>query len=410
MKKIQLDPSDVLSSVYFCGILASLVPVVISSVLVPGFNRGGMYPIVTGVVYAVQAASLTFYYVMVKKVKVNKSVVLFAWLFSIPYLTTLLVTSLFFFEINKYDLINAFVRLMNVMLFLVFPFQLRVTKKGLIRFMYFVVVLGIVACIYNMAVNFRGMLNIFNIRNPYAVHFKSFYINRNSFAQLLFFGIIANTVLLFNKTRRTALLVYLLFSINLFATLSRTAIASAMIFAAVFVMLYSKKRVGLKFGALVLGFFVVATLLVVDFNSDFIRNFLIRPGAGLASRNLLWENGFRILDASSWLFGTGYLTGRELLTGSSQFHSFFVESLVGGGLIELCIFSFLFIFVLRNVRIIGLNDVVTGNVYLAGWTALFFYSLTESVSFFSMGYVDTIFTTFFITFPILYANSFGKVS
>ena len=404
----RVEPGDELASLLFMCIVLSLLPVVVAS-FVQGFYRSGLYPLVVGGSFGIQVMTLLFYFLGTCRRGMPK-LILVAWAFSTPYLLTLIVATFSHARFNAFDLINALVRFASVTVFFVFPYYGRLSDTGMRKFMSALVLLGLVACVYNMIVNFQGLMSITSIRNPYEVHFSSFFLNRNNFGQFLLFAIMANTFLLVtNRTTRYILANYGILLINLFATLSRTAILSVFIFLLMFSFIRSKKKSLLVICAILVVLLGLVFFEVSQHNSGFIRNMMLRPQAGTTGRTRLWQEGLRILDQTSWILGTGYLTGRDLLVSGTQFHNFFIEALVGGGTTELLIFLVFFGLFFGSVRrrICKFNKVV-GAFYTAAYISVFAYALFESASFFSMGFVDSIFTIFLITVPALYANNAKK--
>ncbi|NMB26780.1 MAG: O-antigen ligase family protein [Tissierellia bacterium] len=273
-----------------------------------------------------------------------------------------------------------------------------------------IVYLGLVASLYNILANFSEMFNILNINNPYAVNFSSFYLNRNSFAQLLFMATIANTFLYTNERTKFNLICYFIFSINIFATLSRTVIACVLIFFSILLIIHFRKEIKAQNFILTL---IISLVIIIRSNqevSSFITNMIIRKDYGTSGRLVLWNFAFEILNKTNWVLGIGYISSVDIIKrmgySLNEFHSFYIETLVGGGIIDLFLHILIFIFCFKNVKIIYYNDNITGIVYFAAYISFLLYGLVESVSFFTMGYVGTLFTIFIVTIPLLYSNSF----
>ncbi len=186
-----------------------------------------------------------------------------------------------------------------------------------------------------------------------------------------------------------------------------SAVTSILIFILLFIIIYYRRRIFLQISLLLI--FVSACFVVIlnEPLNNFIVNIFFRTDTGTSGRSAIWEVGFQILDHTSWLFGIGYLTSTTLITNMGfphQFHSFYIETLVGGGIADLILHFIIFIFVLSKINIILRKDKVTGILFLSSYFALLFYVFFESASFFSIGYVDSIFRIFFITIPLMYSN------
>ena len=404
------NKSDRLGIILFFCILVSLIPILISSIINPGFINGRLYPITVGIMFLIQVFLLLFYYPPNIKWSINKRLFLFAWAFMIIQTITLLISSLKGIQIDNLDFINIIIRFILLLIFFCIPSRFYITKKGLQTFMLLIVILGFVGCIYNIFQNFNGMINILNINNPNVINFQSFYLNRNHFGQLLFFALIANTFLFLSKRSVFNWLCYFLFGINIITTLSRTVIASVIIFELIFFIIYFKRK-----KAIVTLLTLLLPVLFINSNqaiSNFINNMLIREDAGISGRTILWQIGLEILNKSNWAFGIGYNTSEAALRNSGsrfhEFHNFYIETLVGCGIVGLLFHLIIIGLVLKKVKNIYRNDKETGAVFFSGYIALMFFAFFESISFFTLGYVGSIFTIFFITIPILYSNSFNK--
>jgi len=314
-------------------------------------------------------------------------------------------------EINNLDIINVFARFLSVFTFLCIPSKLSISEDEFKRFMLLISILGLVASLYNMIINFRQALNILNISNAYEVSFNSFYLNRNSFAQLLLFSVIAISFLYNEMQKRYILFFYIIYFINIFLTLSRTVLVCSIIFLILSSVIYKRKNI-IK-SSIIISIIVISLIILITIKPE-IRNFIvdmvIRKEAGTSGRTQLWSVGIYILNNTNWVFGIGYITSRDIIKSMgfdlNEFHSFYVETLVGGGIVDLLLHFLILMFIIKRIRIIYKNDKKIGALYLSAYISIFIYSLFESASIFTMGYVGTIFTIFIITVPLLYSNNF----
>ncbi|MFA9396913.1 MAG: O-antigen ligase family protein [Clostridiaceae bacterium] len=404
---------DKIGSVLFFCIVFSLFPVLITSLISSAFIASSLYSILVGMVFLIQSVILFFYFWMWKQKPVDKKLFIMAWLFMISQTMTLLISSVNGLKIESFDFINVFARFISFFIFVSIPYKYNISKKGIERFMCYIVMFGFIACLYNMVVNFSGLKNILNISNPYAVDFKSFYLGRNGFAQLLFFSTVANTFLFFKRRSFYNWVCYILFAFNIFATLSRTVTASVGLFLLIFCLIYYRKKLLSKIILIIFAIIFIFTIASNATISGFIVNMLIRSDVGTSGRSDLWRTAIEMLNQNNWFFGIGYITSSTLLNNMcnlDQFHNFYIETLVGGGLIDLLLHVIVFKFVSGNIKRIYKNDRTAGIVFTSSFTVMFFYAFFESISFFSIGYVDSIFRIFFITVPLLYSNNFKEVS
>ena len=361
-----------------------------------------------GGMYGIQFITIFFYFIVYTKKLANMKLFIFSLTFSICQAITILIASLTV-DVNNLDIMNIIVRFVSVTMLLCIPSKLNISKEALRKFMLSIVTLGLVACAYNLIINYSDIPSILSASNPYSVNFTSFYLNRNSFAQLLFFAIIANTFLWIEKKTKFAFLTYLIFGVSILLTLSRTVSAVVMIFFMFLIILYFRKRLVTRS---VIIFFVIGLFLLINSNQE-IRNFIstmiVRKNYGTSGRSNLWMIGIEILNRTNWLFGTGYISSMNVIQDMgynlSEFHSFYIETLVGGGLIDLLLHLVIFIFIFKKIVYIYKHDRKVGILYFASYIAFAIYAIFESASFFSMGYVGSLFTIFFITIPLLYSNN-----
>lgn len=359
--------------------------------------------------FITQSVIMLHYFFTIGTKTIDIKFLIFSFIFTISQLTTLLISSLTL-GVNQLDIINVFARFISVFIFLCIPSKISISKHEFRRFMLFIVVLGLVASLYNMVINYKEILNILSINNPYEVNFNSFYLNRNSFAQLLLFSIIANSFLYSKKQTKFNLFCYFIYFINIVLTLSRTVMACVTIFLIVSLLIYKKNRIK---ASIAISIFIMSLILLIKFNpgiKNFIIDMVIRKEAGTSGRSDLWSVGIYILNNTNWIFGVGYISSIDIINNMGfdlhEFHNFYIETLVGGGITDLLLHFAILIFIIKRVRIIYKNDRKIGILYFSAYISFLFYALFESASIFAMGYVGTLFTIFIITIPLLYSNNF----
>ncbi|MGB4590052.1 MAG: O-antigen ligase family protein [Clostridiaceae bacterium] len=412
MKSVRVesnDKGDRIGIILFVCILLSFIPILITSLFLPGLKSSSLYAASIGLAFFIQTVILFFYYGISKESQINKGLIVLGGLFLTAQIITVSISMMGLLRVDTFDYINVLVRFVGFIFFVSIPYYFKMTKTGLLKFMKCIVLMGFIACVYNMVYNYAGLRNILSINNPYAVNFKSFFLGRNSFAQFLFFATVANTFLFFSKRSLFHWLCYFLFLFNIFATLSRTVMASISLFIFFFFILYYRKKVISRIVILASAGMIVLSIVSNTTLTTFIKDILIRSDTGTTGRSVIWEIAIQMLNHNNWAFGIGYMTSSSLLKDmgyTSQFHSFFIETLVGGGLIDLLLHLSIIFLVIRKVIHIYKYDQTTGIIFISAYIALVFYSLFESVSYFSIGYVDSMFRTFFITLPLLYSNAF----
>ena len=406
---LEVKLNDRISLILFYCVFLSFIPILISTTLFPGLRSGMIFNILVGVSFFIQIVLLLFNFLSQQSLRFNQIFFLFAWVFTISQLLTLYLSLIRGIEINNFDFINVIIRFFSIVFFLCIPLNYKISKKGLETFMRSLLIMGMIACIYNMILNFNGIINIASISNSYVVNFKSFFTNRNSFGQFLFFCLIANTYLYIAKKSNIYVLSSIIIALNLFVTLSRTVVASACIFLIIFILIYFRKRIWIKITIMMSVVMLFIAIFINQKLNNFIFGIFLREENGTSGRSAIWQTGIEILNQTSWSFGIGYMTGTSLIADlgfPNQFHNFFIETLVGGGIVDIILHFIIFIFIIRKIMIIIKNDELIGSIFISAYAGLVFYGFFESASFFSMGYVDTLFRVFFITIPLLYANNF----
>jgi|GEM_PF-2517837 len=412
LQEISDDKSEHIGSILFVCIVLSFIPIMITSIVLPGFKSSSLYAASIGVAFFIQIIILFFYYGIRSESRLNKNLCVLGGLFLTAQVVTVSLSMSNLLKVDYFDYINVVVRFVSFIFFVSLPYYFKISKAGLEKFMKYIVILGFIACVYNMVNNFTGLRNILSINNPYAVNFKSFFLGRNSFAQYLLFAIIANTFLFFSRRTVFNWVCYFLFLLNIFATLSRTVTASVSLFLFMFFLLYFRKRILSRIAIILASGVIFLSVISNTVLTSFIKDMLIRSDTGTTGRSVIWGIAREMLNQNNWVFGIGYMTSSSLLKDmgyTSQFHSFFVETLVGGGIFDLLLHLIIILVVISKIIHIYRNDQTAGIIFISAYVALVFYSFFESVSYFSIGYIDSMFRTFFITLPLLYSNCYPSV-
>lgn len=392
------------------SIYINLIPIILASQVVPGLRGRGIYTVIVGSAFVIQSI-LILYAASRDSFKISKKTLTAGISLAVILTITLFIqsfsSSIYF---DKNDYINVPVRFIAFFTFLCMLSRVSITKPSLLKFFRGIVVLGVIASIFNLIINFNQLLNVFNVRNAYAYNFQSFYLNRNSYAQLLFFAIIANTVLIMENKTKIGLSLYILFGFNLIATFSRGSLLAVTVFFMTYFFIANRRRF-IKKVTIVVGGVMAFSLIWMSSNlKEFLIETLIRSDVGTTKRTGIWDVAFQLLDETSWLFGIGEFSAVNYLNrfgySNSQFHSFYVETLVTGGLALTIFFIAILWFISKKIKLVTKNDKNIGNVYFAGFISMMVYAFFESISFFTMGYVGTLYSTFFISIPLMYSNSF----
>ena len=131
----------------------------------------------------------------------------------------------------------------------------------------------------------------------------------------------------------------------------------------------------------------------------------------MSGRTDIWARGINLLKENpiNMLFGVGRFQGAEILKfekkSFSQFHNIYIDSLITGGIMQLIFVLYIYSFVVRKVFKSEM-DKKYKKLYLAMFITFAIYICFESFGRFSIGSSDTLCLIFFVTIPLLHANSF----
>ena len=267
-------------------------------------------------------------------------------------------------------------------------------------------------CVYNIIENYRTIIKLSSITNSYQVNFSGILANRNQFGEFLFICIIAhlyyNTG---NKVSKFDALLYLLQIFCIITTMSRGAIVATIMFAMVYFLYYKKiivKKPIIIVSMIIIGVFILSNSTVLAF----IKNNVIRSEHGTTGRSTIWGIGLSVFAINFYtiFIGNGYYSGVELGKENGlyvdQFHCFYIDTLVSGGIIELIIILSIFLYAIIKVN--KCSDKNIKEVCISAYIGFFLLCFVESDSVLSIGYVDMINTIFFITIPLLIGNLSDK--
>ncbi len=386
-------------------IIINILPVFISSTIIPGFNRTRSYLLLTIVVFLIQNLLILFYFY--NKIKINKDVIIYSLLFSLIQIITIILYLIKNNTSNIMDILNVFVKFFSFFTIIGIFSKYKISKIQYSNFLKFLLFLGMIAIIFNFVRYYNEMLNIFYVNSAYEVKFNSFFINRNTYAQLLIFSF-TSSFILYNqfKTKRYLLYTFIIL-LNLIFTFSRSALLVVIIFIISYYILSLKRKIINIIPLFAIPIIIIILLSFSQIN-EFIINIMIRPQSGTTSRVFLWRIGIDILAKNSIIFGVGNYKGIELMQsyGFSQreFHNFYIETLVTGGILELIVYIIIFIEIIKKVVKLKKADIIFYKWYVSLIVSIVFYLFFESASFLTIGYVGFLFTSIFILIPLTYYN------
>lgn len=267
--------------------------------------------------------------------------------------------------------------------------------------------------VYALLFDFGEIIKLLTGTKNYFVLYDSFYLNRNSFAQFLFLSI--TQLIIFKKVilKKIDSKIYIIligFSVlSLLITLSRTALISTGLFLFLYYIINhihfdNKKNILVPITIIVLSCILieVVTYLIFDFS---LISKVLRLEFGLSGRADLWKISLEAFGKNP-IFGVGMMNARSLLyyygNANTQFHNMFFEQLASNGIIGVSLqfvaFSYFIGLIYLKLRRCEPKIAMT---YLALVLSILFYSLSESINIFGLGYVSTIFTVVLFLLPLL---------
>lgn len=369
------------------------------------------------------ALLLIFYFLNRKQLKINnkKIVILFV---VIGLMTIVQINNLLKNDFLLMDIFNIGCIFVNIFLLYVVSYNLETKEDKLINFFKGIWYIGLIATIWNFILFNKEILSClgwikFNF-NPHINGTKSFFANRNSLAFFLFVAIVSNSILMIfenDKKRYKVSLFVLIFGV--WCTYSKTGWAIAIAFLEMFFALNDRYKIKEKiFICLIIaiigliGFMNITGKINLNSNTN---NSVSSPDyKRLSGRTDIWKKGFNILNESplNYIFGVGRFkstSSLEFKTKSfTQFHNVYLDILLTGGLVQLIYTGFIYLSVIIKVVKSKMNNNFK-KTYIIMLVMYAAYIMMESCGRFSIGAVDTLCMIFFITIPILHANSCTEI-
>lgn len=355
--------------------------------------------------YVVQTVIWLFYYQR-EGVALSVGWALFGILISISHVLSLVASSGIFGSLNWMDVADAGARVIGFFFYVGLASRLCLNVRGLESFFRFLVLVGVLSVVGSLILSPPWEI-LFTSASSYAVNFGAFFASRNQLGGFLFVAIAALILVRANFQRRvTFYFAFGLLMSGLLMTMSRSAIGATFVMLFVLVVVQAPFT---RFPAIVMGGLGVgAYLRSNDRVWSQVDRMFVRSESGVTGRDELWSHGLRLFRESP-VFGVGGFQAVDEAQAAGmindQFHSFYVEALASGGVVGLIIRGGIILFVC--LRVIGAwrRREEGADLYLGAFAGLIFMMIFESVSFLSIGYVDTLFSVFFVFVPLAVFNS-----
>ena len=417
--KEKIKSPNLLPILLFAVVLINYLPIIRLNFFVKTSNAIGVKEMAISL--AIECVILLIFYF--KKVKLKKEMIINFFLLLGVTIISLIIQTINYFnnELKILDLANIVCKFINVFLLYILIMGVDVEEKYIGNFMKAIIFMGIIACIQNIVLYFDDILGHFGLVEEIKrfLPCKSFFPQKNPFAFFLYVSIIS-TVFLLQKENKIIYKLLLfgilgLFLFNLVLTFSRTGTAITIAFLGLFFLVTNKIDMKTKFVFLIIGA-VIAVITICqleEYNPELLDKLLrLDSVKTFTGRTVFWDLSKEMLEESPvniW-FGVGRFKAATLIEkyNVTQFHNTNVEFIVSGGILELLYFLSIYIVVL--IKVIRSNMKKEYKcIYIPMIITFLAYMLFESLGRFSIGWSDTICMIFFITIPLLHANSCKKV-
>lgn len=413
--KEKITSQNLLPLLLFFIILINYIPLIQLNINTKESFAVEVKPMV--IAMAIECFILALYYI--KKIKITKTVIINFILLFVFTMATIIIQYVSY-KNNDYEILdfaNIACKFINILLLYVLIFGLEIKEKSLNIFMNLIVIMGIIACVQNMILYYDDILIHLKlvVSDEKAKAVKSFFAHKNQFAMYLVTSIIA-IVFLFQKKNKIWYKLYLglafiLFWFNMVLTFSRTGTAVALIFFALWFLLTNKIKfiVKILIGALGVCCLFVGVNKLNEYNPELMDRILrLESVKTFTGRTVFWDLAEEELSLSytNKFFGIGRFKAERLIEkyNVTQFHNTYVEFLVSGGILELIYFIILYLIIIITMLKSKMNWKYK-SIYLSMFISYAIYMYFESLGRFSIGCSDTLCLIFFVTIPLLHANS-----
>ena len=398
--------------VLFFIILINYIPLIIPNMISKQSHGVGIIQMV--VCFGIECIFLLLYFW--KKIEITREIKNNIVILSTISLILLIVQikKVINVEYKIMDFANITCQFVNILLLFIAIINIKSEEKFILYFMNAMVIFGILSCINNMILYFDEILQTLGLQEgEFIVNIKSFFANRNQFAFFMYVAIIADLFMILKENKVIHKFILILFFVNLFFTMSRTGILAVGIFVFIYFLTIDIINKKTKFILLLLGIICLIGIiyLINEVNPSLIQKLgRFDRIKDLSGRTDIWARGINLLKENpiNMLFGVGRFQGAEILKfekkSFSQFHNIYIDSLVTGGIMELIFVLYIYGFVVRKVFKSDI-DKKYKKLYLAMFITFAIYICFESFGRFSIGSSDTLCLIFFVTIPLLHANS-----
>lgn len=388
---------NMISTYYAVFIILALLPQVF------GFNDRGI-----GDVWKMGILIWLLVLSFIKNKTINLSVIGIAYLFF--YMVVNVACLITDSDISITTMFNLVIGVLLIYLFFDWPIREKnISKSDIFEFFRILVWFMLVACIYNMIVNAKQLLNITSISVYGSDATTSFFDNKNTFGVFLLFGTISATFCKIYEGKNKWLYITFLFLVNALMAMSRTAIVLIIfLLIASFLIGDKKTRKSRIFFLSILLFMSIVLYFTSSTISNYIDNNLFGNTQSLDIRDRYIERMLPLARGFYLYFGYGVEKSIQLTieyAGNRYYHNTYLQLLMEGGLMKLSVFVVGVIYSIRNtIKLCRMNRKI-GYMCAATITTYLIYASIESVILFDTPVIAMLASIFVISIPRLFLNA-----
>lgn len=279
-----------------------------------------------------------------------------------------------------------------------------IDRKGIFKVAFLYDLFILYACAVNIIRYGSYMLSIFSATQTYEFNLRSFFLNRNMFGLFLFIGAALCMMRIIASKDKSKNLWYWfvlgVVSVNLFCTLSRTALLNTAVFVIIFLIFENKHKVRKRMAVIGVIILVMVALLFITGAHTFVSNVIIRADDGSTGRVDRWIVLLGKYREGNLLFGRG----AGAINGYMP-HNTYIAVLITRGAAMIVFVAALYMKVFRDVFKIIKRDRTMG-VFCLSFIIVYLgiNAMTETVTPLASNVTSVAFTLFTVVVPRYYHN------
>lgn len=407
--------------ILFITIIINYIPLILPNMITKeSISVGTIHMMISFIIEIFVLAVFLFKKVKIEKENKINAILLVA--ITIIMCATQLIRFVIVGEKSFMDIINIGCIFINILLLVIPMLNMKCKEEYIYNFFKGIIYMAVVACIINIILYYREIaVTLGIIKTGEWVNIKSFFANRNQFAFFLYLSLIAEIFVMQKSNKLIYKILFPIFIINLLLTMSRTGILVVIILFGLMFLLTDKISRKNKIITIVSIIAIVAIAFIIIMTScpklwkTLNRYFLrIDQVKDLSGRTDIWNVGLDLLKASplNFIFGVGRFQSTKLLDVNgkvfTQFHNIYLDMLLTSGAVGLIYFGFIYFTVIKKLLNSDLDKKIK-KMYIIMYITYGIYIMFESFGRFSIGSSDTLCLIFFISIPLLHANSIKEV-